>query len=125
MKDTSKDKPPEAQYQNEFYQGLFNLCGGAFGSPEYGTERGARQGCIDFFINAKKWGIELVRDGKELNEHGSRFEETGTYGVWLPEHMYQYLLLDFRTTQPTVTHGELFFSLLTRDSKFVSCHICK
>jgi hypothetical protein len=107
MKGTVEDKPPEAQYQKEFYRGLFKLFGGAFGSPEYGTERGARRGRIDFFIDAKKWGIELVRDGIE---HGSRFEETGAYGVWLPANdMLQYLILDFRRTQPIVTHGELFF----------------
>lgn len=107
---TPQDKPPEAQYQKEFYRGLFKLFGGAFGSPEYGTERGTRQGRIDFFIDAKKWGIELVRDGNELYEHGSRFEETGAYGVWLTANdMLQYLTLDFRRTQPVVSHGELFF----------------
>ena len=110
MRGESNDNPPEAQYQKEFYRGLFELFGGAFGSPEYGTERGAQQGRIDFFIDARKWGIELLRDGKELYEHGSRFEETGAYGVWLPtKDMLEYLILDFRRSQPIVTHSELFY----------------
>ena len=51
-----------------------------------------------------------MRDENELYEHGSHFEETGAYGVWLPANdMLQYLILDFRRTQPIATHGELFF----------------
>ena len=59
-----------------------------------------------------------MRDGKELYEHNSRFEETDTYGVWLPANdMLQYLILDFRrtVTQPIVTHGELFFGFADSD----------
>ncbi len=134
MNGTDTDKPPEAQYQKEFYRGLFTLFGGAFGSPEFGTESGARQGRIDFFIEAKKWGIELVRDGKGLYEHGSRFDVTGAYGTWLPTNdMLDYLLLDFRGNRPIVTHGELFYgladdlsfyiSVLTRYSELVSRRI--
>jgi len=111
MNGTPKDKPPEAQYQKEFYRGLFTLFGGAFGSPEFGTESGARPGRIDFFIEAKKWGIELVIDGKASYEHGSRFDVTGAYGTWLPTDMLDYLLLDFRGNRPTVTHGELSYGL--------------
>jgi len=53
-----------------------------------------------------------VRDGKDLYEHGFRFDVTGAYRTWLPTNdMLDYLLLDFRGNRPIVTHGETFCGL--------------
>ena len=90
------------QYQHEFYRALVKLVGGAFISPEYGGPVGR----TDFFIDSKKWGIELLRDGSNLSGHVSRFEADG---AWLPRDMVDYLILDFRNTQPMIGHGEVFF----------------
>ena len=58
----SMDKLPEAQYQDEFYRSVFSV---TFGNvrvcPEFASARRARvAGCIDFFIPAVKWGIEIT-----------------------------------------------------------------
>jgi hypothetical protein len=34
-----KDRPPEAQYQQEFYRAFFDVVGPAYSSPEYSTEK--------------------------------------------------------------------------------------
>jgi len=103
--DSSTACPPEAQYQQEFYRAFVDVVGPAYTSPEYGTERGARKGRIDFFIRSKKWGIELLRDGSNLQEHNSRFGEEGAYGMWIPSNtMVDYLILDFRSNRPQVAH---------------------
>ena len=103
--DSSTACPPEAQYQQEFYRAFVDVVGPAYTSPEYGTERGAHKGRIDFFIRSKKWGIGLLRDGSNLQEHSSRFGEEGAYGMWIPSNaMVDYLILDFRSNRPQVAH---------------------
>ena len=41
--------------------------------PEYGTGEGR----VDFYILAKEWGVELLRDGDRLAEHSGRFSQPG------------------------------------------------
>jgi len=102
---SSTDHPLEAQYQQEFYRAFYDVVSPAYTSPEYGTEQGSRKGRIDFFIRSKKWGIELLRDGSNLQEHSSRFGEEGAYGMWIPtKKMADYLILDFRSNWPQVAH---------------------
>lgn len=98
----SDRRPPESQYQEEYYRCVHEITDGNVGiSPEYGTAAGTRAGRIDFFIPSNKWGIELTRDGSKLNEHASRFADDGAYGQWLKiSNMVDYVLLDFRITQP-------------------------
>ena len=89
---------PEAQFQDEFYLASSNHARGAVSFPEFGTKSGR----IDFFIQSKKWGIELLRDGNRLGQHVQRFTE-GEYGRWIKEKlMDDYIILDFRTTRPKV-----------------------
>jgi hypothetical protein len=97
------DKPPEAQYQDEFYRALHDATSGAVRiSPEFASARGAKvAGRIDFFIPVVKWGIEITREGSRLEEHNSRFSAQGAYGAWLKTgDMEDYILLDCRTTLP-------------------------
>jgi len=98
----SSHRPPEAQYQEEYYRCVHNLTRGNVRiSPEYAAAFGSRAGRIDFFIPGKKWGIELTREGSKLDEHGSRFAKDGAYGQWLQtSDMEDYVLLDFRSTMP-------------------------
>ncbi len=102
----SNHRPPEAQYQEEYFRCVHEVTDGNVGiSPEYATAAGTRAGRIDFFIPSKKWGIELTRDGSKLAEHASRFAGDGAYGQWLQtSDMLDYVLLDFRNATPTQPH---------------------
>jgi len=103
----SNDSLPEAQYQDEFYRSLFTATAGNVRiSPEFASARGAHMtGRIDFFIPKTRWGIEIIRDGNRLEEHSSRFENSGAYGAWLLSgDMTDYILLDCRTKVPQRAH---------------------
>jgi hypothetical protein len=50
----------EAHWQNEFYRAALSLSPGIVLWPEYDTTQTCR---INFFVPARKWGIELLRDG--------------------------------------------------------------
>ena len=110
----STDRLLEAQYQDEFYRSLFSVTSGNVRiSPEFASARGARvAGRIDFFIPAKKWGVEITRDGGRLTEHSFRFAESGAYGTRLKSgDMVDYILLDCRTSIPIKPHSgiDIFF----------------
>ena len=83
---------PEAQYQVEFYRCCSDRSILTF--PEYGTG----QGRVDFYIPAKEWGVELLRNGDRLAEHSGRFSNTGSYATTLS--LSDYIILDCRTTDP-------------------------
>ena len=93
-------RPPEAQYQDEFYRCCHTHSNGSLITfPEFGTAKGR----VDFYIPAKQWGVELLRDGNQLEKHSGRFSsQTGSYGTTLS--LTDCIILDFRTTQPGVHH---------------------
>ena len=102
--------PPEAQYQDEFYNSLlFVTSGNVRISPEYASAKGARRaGRIDFFVPIVKWGIEITRNGNRLIEYAARFTDSGAYGVWLKsQDMKDYILLDCRTGIPRDPHPSM------------------
>jgi hypothetical protein len=69
----------EAQFQDEFYRASFRHANGcAVSFPECGT----RKGRIDFFVESKKWGVELLHNGNRLTQHIKRFTK-GVYGRWI------------------------------------------
>ena len=131
--DAKASGPPEAQYQDEFYRALHECTNGRVQvSPEFATAANAsKAGRIDFFIAKKKWGIEITRDGKKLQEHSDRFGGHGAYGHWIETgEMSDYILLDCRSTVPLKRHScrsSLFFidgaNIIYRDSEFVSCSL--
>lgn len=101
-------RPPEVQYQDEFYRALHDFThGGVQVSPEFATAAGAsKAGRIDFFIDSRKWGIEITRDGKKLREHSDRFGSRGAYGQWIESgEMSDYILLDCRASKPVKHHS--------------------
>ncbi|KAF8213633.1 hypothetical protein K438DRAFT_1956999 [Mycena galopus ATCC 62051] len=92
---------PEAQWQDLFYTGVYKVTGGRgiWISPEYGTGKTPNAtGRIDFFVSAKKWGIELLREGDRIADHLARFAEGGAYDNWIQNgEITDYIVLDFRT----------------------------
>ena len=92
-------RPPEAQFQDEFYRCSRKYSKSSFTTfPEYGT----KSGWVDFYIPTKQWAIELLRDGNRLEEHSSRFLSSGAYSTTIP--MTDYIILDFRGKTPKKCH---------------------
>ncbi|KAF8638655.1 hypothetical protein AX17_002036 [Amanita inopinata Kibby_2008] len=107
---TTVQRPPEAQYQDEFYRAAFLVTRGNVRiTPEFASWPGAKvAGRIDFFIPSIKWGIEITRDGSELLQHDRRFRSGGAYHAWIKDgHMAAYILLDFRQSVPVKPHPNL------------------
>jgi hypothetical protein len=95
---SSQQRPPEAQFQDEFYRCChMHSDGSLITFPEFGDAKGR----IDFYIPFKKWGVELLRDGDRLANHSSRFTNPGAYSKMEFE---DYVILDFRTTRPSLAH---------------------
>jgi hypothetical protein len=92
-------RPPEAQYQDEFYRSCHTYSKGQLITfPEYGTTKG----WVDFYIPSKEWGVGLVCDGDRLEEHSGRFSQSGSYGANL--QLSDHIILDFRKTRPKRPH---------------------
>ena len=97
-------RPPEAQYQDEFYRCCHSFSNGSLLTfPEFGTKRGR----VDFYIPSKQWGVELLRNGDRLAQHSGRFSQTGSYGTSLI--VSDYIILDCRTTYPMKSHPRKIF----------------
>jgi len=122
-------QPLEAQYQDEFYRCCHTRSNGSLVTfPEFGTAKER----ADFYIPAKQWGVELLRDANQLVQHSRRFSSpTGSYGT---TSLTDYIILDCRTTQPRVPHPRrnIYLCLsssyilnfpLNRPSKIVPCCI--
>lgn len=75
---------PEAQYQDEFYRCCYTYSYSKSSLVSF-AEFGMAKGRVDFYIPAKKWGVELLRDGNQLAQHSRRFSsQTGAYGSMEP-----------------------------------------
>lgn len=91
-------RPPEAQFQDEFYRCSREYSKGSIVSfPEFG-------GVGRFYISHKKWGIELLGDGHGLEGHSTHFTSLGPYAkMGLADH----IILDFRKSQPWKAHPNI------------------
>ena len=95
-------RPPEAQYQDEFYRCCHELSKGSTVSfPEFGTQEGQ----VDFYIPGKRWAIELLHEGDGLKEHVGCFSNAGKYKRTLA--MEDYIVLDFRVERVVTPHPSL------------------
>ncbi|KAL4783696.1 hypothetical protein BJX76DRAFT_357720 [Aspergillus varians] len=92
-------RPPEAQFQDEFYRCFFSVVGYGVGlSSEWSRAGGGR---IDFRVVDPGWGVEILRDGDRLSDHCNRFEPGGAYHPWIAQgYLTDWLILDFRHTVP-------------------------
>ncbi|KAF8540140.1 hypothetical protein BDD12DRAFT_880931 [Trichophaea hybrida] len=97
-------RPPEACYQDEFYRALHEVLG--FSTRVSSEWSGSNDGRIDFLLPDPGWGFELLRDGEGLSEHCERFVGNRPYAGWVFNgSIRQWLVLDFRTTQPNKYSG--------------------
>src|SRR5436305_12426297 len=64
-------RPPEAQFQDEWYRAFNSLLGHGFAISSEWSQSG--DGRIDFRIVGPDWGIELLRAGDRLAERCNRF----------------------------------------------------
>ncbi|KAK7443730.1 hypothetical protein VKT23_015512 [Stygiomarasmius scandens] len=86
----------ECHYQMEFYRVANQIYKRAVMlTPEFFVMEDQHR--IDFYVADKKWGIELLRDGKRGQEHIEAFDEDGKYHHFMKEgYITEYLLLDCR-----------------------------
>lgn len=97
------------QYQKEFYRCLFPLLleYQIAMSPEYLIKKtaGLQSGRIDFLVEQKKWGLELMRDGDRITQHMRRFGKDGPYFAMIrDELMDDYIVLNFTQIRPRRKH---------------------
>ncbi len=85
------------------------LDGGVLWSPEFGIKGVKGGGAIDFYLGSHKWGMEVTRDGDQLNGHYNRFQEGGNYHRWIVDgELLDWLLLDFRSAIPSTKHSSKY-----------------
>jgi hypothetical protein len=95
---SSIQRPPEARYQDEFYRCCHKCCNGCLISfPEFGDGSGR----VEFYIPCNEWGVGLLRDGDGLESYLSRFTGRGAYARM---KFSDYIILDFRRTEPRDRH---------------------
>jgi hypothetical protein len=101
-------RPPEAQYQDEFYRVFTALFGNGVGiSSEWSRDKGGR---VDFRISGPKWAVEMLRDGDRLKDHCNRFLPGGKYYQWIKSgSIRDWIILDCRCSAPN-TCGKLLRS---------------
>ncbi|PGH10524.1 hypothetical protein AJ79_05452 [Helicocarpus griseus UAMH5409] len=89
-------RAPEAQYQAELYRALHIITGGRciIHSEFSYTTRGK----VDFFLNKKTWGIEVLREEDRLQGPIDRLRPDGAYGSW--KLVKDWVILDFCQTEP-------------------------
>ena len=83
------------------------------------------KGRIDFFINGDiRWGIELVRNGKGLDEHSNRFSSGGKYRQLGAK---DYCVVDIRDGRKSVSkkqkppHDKHLFTIWFTSNDFKQC----
>ncbi|KAF2396482.1 hypothetical protein EJ06DRAFT_534210 [Trichodelitschia bisporula] len=92
-----ESKTPEAAYGAELYRTIYKVTRARviptpeFSSKELGGQR------IDFVISEVHWGIELLRDGIQLQEHYDRFVGEGRYTSF---SFQDWIVVDFRRSRP-------------------------
>lgn len=88
--------------------------------PALGLSQGSAgtlRGYVDFYINSNhNIGIELTRDGKELEEHVDRF---GPRGIYSPLKLKSWVVVDFRQSLPrkvtVVRNPQCIFVVFSKD----------
>lgn len=106
---------PEAHYQQEFYRS----CG--VSSTLIFPEFGCSSGRVDFYVPSKEWGIELLREGRQIKEHCDRFFND-YYKDSVP--VKDYIVLDCRTSFPEAARADrhLYHMIFANRSVFLLDH---
>lgn len=101
-------RPVEAQYQDEFCRAFNSLLPGITLSSEWARAGNDR---IDFWVAAKNWGIESLRDHNPVDEHCDRFKKGGRYHCWVEEGLLQeWLIIDCATSLASSMYSQQSFS---------------
>lgn len=101
ISDACIQRPPEAQYQDEFYRSCHRVWNGLLTNL---SEFGMAEGRVDFYIPSKQWAVEVLREGDRVKQHADRFSPEGPYGKKLP--LSDFVLLDCRNDRwPTGPHS--------------------
>ncbi|RAH75635.1 uncharacterized protein BO66DRAFT_445672 [Aspergillus aculeatinus CBS 121060] len=118
--------PIEDQYQKEFYRCLFPLLleYQIKMAPEYLIKSGVRSGRIDFLIEQKRWGLELLRNSNRVRQHMQRFKKDGQYFTMLNRKLIQdYVVLNFTRKMPQKSYaeyrGHLYHVVFSEDFRIV------
>ncbi|KAF2868149.1 hypothetical protein BDV95DRAFT_500997 [Massariosphaeria phaeospora] len=111
---------PEAAFQAELYSCLSLEL---YYLPILSQYSHTKDGRIDLFVAARKWGIEILRNGTntEIAKHISRFTPGGNYHSW--GLMNDYIILNFCTRsalakvkiQGMTIHSKLFHVVIEPD----------
>ncbi|RXW16098.1 hypothetical protein EST38_g9759 [Candolleomyces aberdarensis] len=85
---------PKAQIHDEFYRCCHIH---AHGVVRNYSRLGTQGGRVDFLIPSKRWAIELLREGDDIEKHYSRFiEDQGLHEWPIHANVSSFLLLDSR-----------------------------
>jgi hypothetical protein len=96
----AKLRPVEAQYQDEFYRAFNAVVGRGVPISSEWSQKG--NGRVNFWIPQKRWGIELLREHNNVNEHCNRFNKGGRYYPWIEAGMLEdWIIIDCATSLPT------------------------
>jgi hypothetical protein len=113
-------RPPEAQFQDEFYRALNNLLGSGVAVSSEWSRCG--DGRIDFRIVETGWGVKMLRDGDRLSGHCGRFVQGGSYDRWINQGWIKdWIVLDCRHSRP-LPYGTIA-SLLPLSSQGLHLHL--
>jgi len=112
----AKNRLLERTWQMEFYRAASSCLGHlSTVSPDVGKVFGS-EGFLDFYVNdIKQWGIELTRDGNNLEEHAERPQ-----GIYSLIDMKEYVVLDFRKSRvnkPTRKPDPIWYVVCDADYK--------
>ncbi|KAH8116338.1 hypothetical protein DFH11DRAFT_1505944, partial [Phellopilus nigrolimitatus] len=93
--------PLGTRLREEFYRSCFSYTKTMLATlPELGMP----EGCIDFFVLTKKWGIKLLQNGDRCANHSDGLS-SGESAEWItPGMMDDHITLDFCTTLPKTKH---------------------
>ena len=75
-------------------------------------------GRVDFFIRERRWAIECIRDGSQVEEHLGRFRAGGKYCGLL---MQDRVIIDFRkNSRPIKPRGIMRYHDIFKNLRMVS-----
>jgi len=87
-------------------------------SSEYSEMTAGR---VDFFIRERRWAIECIRDGNQVEEHLERFKMGGTYWGLV---MHDRVIIDFRTkSKPIKRRDDPKFYTVVFDEDYMFCRV--
>lgn len=107
-------RPSEAMYQDEFYRCSHDRSNGSIMIfPEFGIGNGR----ADLYFPTKKWGVEILRNGYQFDQHAGRFSQPELYAGSFP--FVDYIVLDFVDRRPVVARPGKYIILFTLSLLFI------